>query len=74
MLGSDPVIRHVETMDARVGLAELQKDAVAGTQPNVITYIAKSTAWTKCRMPKRASQIFVGMQLQRFKPKVITTR
>ena len=43
-----------------------------GLEPNVITYIAVSSACGKCRMPERALRLFDEMQQQRLEPNVIT--
>ena len=39
-----------------------------GLEPNVITYIAVSSACGKCRMPERALQLFDGMQQRVLSP------
>ena len=42
-----------------------------GLEPNVITYIAVSSTYKKCRMPEKALQFFDEMQQQRLEPNVI---
>ena len=53
-------------------LQRFDKMQQQGLEPNVITYIAVSSACGKCRMPERALQLFDKMQQQGLEPNRIT--